>query len=229
MTPRGWLLPTPTYLIAQVFHRKLIGASRSSPSSVATCHTRTEGTDGRVSRVDRGMCDVLTPAGTVRARWGPKVWRQRSRLLSPRPRSATRCFSRTRVTRSGSPASCRDATPWRGRQCRQVAVTSKYWPPTSTSSRSASHATRHPAAGRIERLLALAWECGSHPAVLLTKSDLSADIDGIEEEVSELAIGASVIPVSIPQTRGWTPSARSPSQGKPSLSSAPRGQASRRS
>ena len=59
-----------------------------------------------------------------------------------------------------------------------------------------------PAPGRIERLLALAWECGSHPAVLLTKSDLSPDIDGIKEEVSQLAIGASVIPVSIPQARG---------------------------
>ena len=29
--------------------------------------------DGRVSRVDRGMCDVLTPSGTIRARWGSEV------------------------------------------------------------------------------------------------------------------------------------------------------------
>lgn len=161
-----------------------------------------EGTDGRVSRVDRGMCDVLTPAGTVRARWGPKV-----------------------VAAAGtSPL----ATPTVGDEVLLEDQGDQIWltrvlPRRNTVARaSVSPGSSHqqvlaanvdvlaicepchpaPAAGRIERLLALAWECDSHPAVLLTKSDLAPDIDGIEEEVSELAIGASVIPVSIPQTRG---------------------------
>ena len=59
-----------------------------------------------------------------------------------------------------------------------------------------------PAAGRIERLLALAWESGSHPAVLLTKADLSPDINRVADEVSLVAVGASVIPVSVPQATG---------------------------
>jgi ribosome biogenesis GTPase len=34
-----------------------------------------------------------------------------------------------------------------------------------------------PDLGRIERLLALAWQNGAEPVVVLTKSDLAADAD----------------------------------------------------
>lgn len=59
-----------------------------------------------------------------------------------------------------------------------------------------------PAAGRIERLLALAWESASHPAVLLTKADLAPDLEATVHSVAELALGASVIAVSVPQGEG---------------------------
>lgn len=59
-----------------------------------------------------------------------------------------------------------------------------------------------PAAGRVERLLALAWECGAQPAVLLTKADLDPDIDRTTTEVSALALGATVVPVSVPSGQG---------------------------
>ncbi len=53
-----------------------------------------------------------------------------------------------------------------------------------------------PSAGRVERLLALAWECGAQPAVLLTKADLASDVDRTLADVSALALGAAVLPVS---------------------------------
>lgn len=59
-----------------------------------------------------------------------------------------------------------------------------------------------PAAGRVERLLALAWECGTQPAVLLTKVDLDPDVDRTAAEVSALALGATVVPVSVPNSVG---------------------------
>lgn len=59
-----------------------------------------------------------------------------------------------------------------------------------------------PAPGRIERLLALAWECGAQPAVVLAKTDLDPDIDRTTSEVSALALGATVIPVSVPSNLG---------------------------
>ncbi|MGH7177116.1 MAG: ribosome small subunit-dependent GTPase A [Tepidisphaeraceae bacterium] len=48
---------------------------------------------------------------------------------------------------------------------------------------------------RIERYLALAWESGSVPLVLLTKADLAHDIQAVSGEVSAIAPGVDVLPV----------------------------------
>jgi len=54
----------------------------------------------------------------------------------------------------------------------------------------------YPDLGRLERFLALAWESGSQPAVLLTKADLVADVVDLIAEVTAVAPGCPVLAVS---------------------------------
>lgn len=49
---------------------------------------------------------------------------------------------------------------------------------------------------RVERYLALAWESGAEPVVLLTKSDLCPDVATCISEVEQVAPGVSVLAVS---------------------------------
>jgi len=57
--------------------------------------------------------------------------------------------------------------------------------------------TEAPHLNRLERLLSVAWESGARPVVLLTKADLSADVDSERAEVAGAAPGVEVIAVSI--------------------------------
>ncbi|WP_169846718.1 ribosome small subunit-dependent GTPase A [Rhodococcus marinonascens] len=50
--------------------------------------------------------------------------------------------------------------------------------------------------GRIERLLALAWESGAQPVVALTKSDIAQDVSIVISEVAAVAPAVTVIAVS---------------------------------
>lgn len=49
---------------------------------------------------------------------------------------------------------------------------------------------------RLERYLSIAWDSGSTPVVVLTKSDLCEDVDMKISEVENIAIGVDVIAVS---------------------------------
>jgi ribosome biogenesis GTPase len=53
-----------------------------------------------------------------------------------------------------------------------------------------------PDLGRLERLLALAWESGARPIVVLTKSDLVSDAAVVRDEVAAAAPGAEVLTLS---------------------------------
>ncbi|MFD8694073.1 ribosome small subunit-dependent GTPase A [Kitasatospora purpeofusca] len=53
-----------------------------------------------------------------------------------------------------------------------------------------------PDLGRIERFLALAWESGAEPLVVLTKADLVDDADFIRSDVEAAAPGVTVLVVS---------------------------------
>ncbi|BCJ50954.1 putative ribosome biogenesis GTPase RsgA [Actinoplanes sp. NBRC 14428] len=56
----------------------------------------------------------------------------------------------------------------------------------------------HPAPddARVERLLALAWESGAQPVVVLSKSDTARDPEAVARQLGELAPGVRVLPVS---------------------------------
>jgi ribosome biogenesis GTPase len=49
---------------------------------------------------------------------------------------------------------------------------------------------------RLERYITTAWESGAQPVVVLTKADLSLDVDAAVLEVETVAIGVPVHPVS---------------------------------
>jgi ribosome biogenesis GTPase len=60
------------------------------------------------------------------------------------------------------------------------------------------HSTSFADLGRIERLVALAWESGAQPVVLVTKADLFGDafgLDGLLADVAAAAPGVDVHPV----------------------------------
>nr|WP_042395892.1 ribosome small subunit-dependent GTPase A [Streptacidiphilus carbonis] len=59
-----------------------------------------------------------------------------------------------------------------------------------------------PDLGRVERFLALAWESGARPLVLLTKADAAPDGDLIREDVERVSPGADVLVVSALTGRG---------------------------
>lgn len=49
---------------------------------------------------------------------------------------------------------------------------------------------------RIERYLTIAWQSGAVPIVLLTKSDVATDADGLSEELESVAAGTTVLATS---------------------------------
>ncbi|MBM4408006.1 MAG: ribosome small subunit-dependent GTPase A [Chloroflexi bacterium] len=51
---------------------------------------------------------------------------------------------------------------------------------------------------RLERLVALAWESGGEPLVVVSNGDLVADVDGFVEHVGSVAPGVPVLGVSVP-------------------------------
>jgi ribosome biogenesis GTPase len=155
---------------------------------------------GRVCRVDRGVCDVITqrPEGAeaVRARWSPGV----TAASHESPANAPCVGDEVLLRDDGDQLWLETLQP------RRNAITR-----ASVSPGSSQHQVLaanvdavaicepclpEPSAGRVERLLALAWECGARPAVILTKTDLAMDLARMMIAVQQWAPGAEVIPVS---------------------------------
>ena len=157
---------------------------------------------GRVSRVDRGICDVLTPAGSTRARWSAGVSAEASH--SP---DAVPCVGDEVLLRLDGDQTWLDSVLPRRNAVTRASVepgSSKQQVLAANVDVLAICEPCHPApaAGRIERLLALAWECSAQPAVLLTKADLDPDVDRTAADVRTLALGAIVLPVSVASSVG---------------------------
>jgi ribosome biogenesis GTPase / thiamine phosphate phosphatase len=145
----------------------------------------------RVSRVDRGAVDVLVDGSdgelvTGRARWrstdpapavgdwvaladdptGPVV-----DVIHPR---------RTAIARAAAS----------GRSEAQVLAANVDLVVVTVS------AVPEPRPGMVERLVALAWDSGATPLVVVTKSDLTPDTDAIVADLAESAPGVDVVAVS---------------------------------
>ncbi len=151
---------------------------------------------GRISRVHRGACDVLTRAGELRADLAPAVHAASATHPELSPSVGDLCI----VTSEVDAPRILELLP------RRSAVTRAVVSPGS-SQRQVLAANvdvlavveplnTAPKLGRIERLLTLAWESGATPLVLLSKCDLDPDPDEWVTEVSTSAPGATILAVS---------------------------------
>ncbi|MET9534744.1 ribosome small subunit-dependent GTPase A [Streptomyces sp. NPDC006649] len=149
---------------------------------------------GRVVRVDRGRCDVITTAGPVRADTEYVVPRDPMRVVCTGDWAA--------VDPSGDPQFARALLP---RRTAFVRSTSSERSEGQILAANVDHAIIAVSLaveldlGRIERFLALAWESGAMPLIILTKADLVPDPTGLSylvEDVETTAPGVQVLPVS---------------------------------
>ncbi|NUU24117.1 MAG: GTPase RsgA, partial [Streptomycetaceae bacterium] len=144
-------------------------------------------TVGRVSRVDRAICDVVTEAGTLRAAHGTGAlpctgdWAAVAEIPGhPEPVVEALLDRRTALTRSSASGRSEGQVLAVNVDCVLIVV------PLDVA----------PDLGRIERLLTVAWNSGAQPAVVLTKADTVDDADQVRADVEAAAPGADVLVVS---------------------------------
>ncbi|MFE7408828.1 ribosome small subunit-dependent GTPase A [Streptomyces laurentii] len=151
---------------------------------------------GRVVRVDRGQCDVMTPEGLVRAD---------TTFVTPHDPMRVICtgdWAAVDPDGIGDPRYVRAYLPRRTAFARS---TSSKRSEGQILAANVDHAIIVVSLaveldlGRIERFLALAWESGAQPLVVLSKADLVPDPVGLSylvEDVETVAPGVQVLPVS---------------------------------
>jgi ribosome biogenesis GTPase len=144
---------------------------------------------GRVARVDRGRCDVLTEHGEVQAVWrGDPPCAGDWVALGGHHNVAAILPRRTAFVRGGVARESRGGLS--GDSQGQVLAANV------DVALVVEPASPDTSLGRIERLLALAWQSGAVPYVVITKADLAADLPGLVEAVTAAAPGAGVHAVS---------------------------------
>jgi ribosome biogenesis GTPase len=155
---------------------------------------------GRVIRVDRGQCDVITADGVVRA--------DTAFVTPPDPLRVVCTGDWVAVDPDGSPRYVRTYLP---RRTAFVRSTSSKRSEGQILAANVDHAVVAVSlAGeldlaRVERFLALAWESGAQPLVVLTKADLVPDpatLAHLVRDVETSAPGVPVLPVSAAHGEG---------------------------
>ncbi|MEV6180233.1 ribosome small subunit-dependent GTPase A [Streptomyces sp. NPDC052015] len=149
---------------------------------------------GRVVRVDRGQCDVVTGGGVVRAD---------TAFVTPHDPLRVVCTGDwVAVDAHGTPRYVRTCLP---RRTAFVRSTSSKRSEGQVLAANVDHAVIALSLaveldlGRVERFLALAWESGAQPVVVLTKADLVSDpavLAYLVEDVERSAPGVPVLTVS---------------------------------
>ncbi|MET8827900.1 ribosome small subunit-dependent GTPase A [Streptomyces sp. NPDC004610] len=149
---------------------------------------------GRVVRVDRGQCDVLTADGPLRAD---------TAFVTPHDPLRVVCTGDwVAVEPGGNPRYVRTYLP---RRTAFVRSTSSKRSEGQILAANVDHAIVAVSLaveldlGRVERFLALAWESGAQPVVVLTKADLVPDavtLGHLVQDVETSAPGVPVLPVS---------------------------------
>ncbi|MFI8967027.1 ribosome small subunit-dependent GTPase A [Streptomyces sp. NPDC053493] len=151
---------------------------------------------GRVVRVDRGQCDVLTPEGIVRAD---------TTFVTPHDPLRVICTGDWAAVDPEGVGDPRYARAYLPRRTAFARSTSSKRSEGQILAANVDHAIITVSLaveldlGRIERFLALAWESGAQPLVVLSKADLVPDVVGLSylvEDVETVAPGVQVLPVS---------------------------------
>jgi ribosome biogenesis GTPase / thiamine phosphate phosphatase len=166
---------------------------------------RTDSTPARVLRADRGVCTVLDATGVTRATLAGSVLlaaaHDPARLPCAGDWVVLRRWPDRRVT-----IDC--VLPRRTTLIRRTADKDASGQVLATNMDTVAvvepvHPAPDPA--RIERLLALAWESGAQPVVVLTKSDTTREPDAIALQIQESAPRVRVLPVSVRRGEGLEP------------------------
>jgi ribosome biogenesis GTPase len=158
---------------------------------------RADSTPGRVLRADRGVCTVLDRSGVVRASLAGAVLLaaagDTARLPCAGDWVVLRRWPDHRVT-----VDC--VLPRRTALIRRTADKDSSGQVLAVNMDVVAVVEpMHPApdAARIERLLALAWDSGARPVVVLAKADTARDPAAVARQLSVLAPGVPVLPVSV--------------------------------
>jgi ribosome biogenesis GTPase len=157
---------------------------------------RIDSRPGRVLRVDRGVCTVLTEHGTDRASLGGGVMAQAATDPVHLPCAGDWVVVRDWPDRR---TTLENVLPRRTaiiRRTADKAATGQVLAANMDAAAVVEPLDAGPDLGRIERLLALAWDSGAEPLVVLTKADTSNYPEAVTEQVREIAPGVPVLAVS---------------------------------
>lgn len=148
---------------------------------------------GRVSRVDRGVCTVLTAAGTSRASLGGDLLDAIAHDSTESPCAgdwaALRNWPDERTTLEAvlpRRTSIVRADPAPGSRGQVIAANLSHVGVVAGLD-------QEPGMTKLERMLTIAWQSGATPVVLLTKSDLAGDAADVARDVAVDAPGVEVI------------------------------------
>ncbi|MCP9985921.1 MULTISPECIES: ribosome small subunit-dependent GTPase A [Streptomyces] len=151
---------------------------------------------GRVVRVDRGQCDLVTAEGAVRAD---------TAFVTPHDPLRVVCTGDWAAVDPAGGTPPRYVRAYLPRRTAIVRSTSSKRSEGQVLAANVDHVVVAVSLaaeldlGRIERFLALAWESGAQPLVALTKADLVPDAAGVSylvHDVETTAPGVPVLPLS---------------------------------
>jgi ribosome biogenesis GTPase len=178
-----------------------IGYDAATAASFAPWDTA-DATLGRVVRVDKGVASVLTESGPVRASWGGPVLTRVAQDPTEAPCTGDWCVLRSWPDRR---TTIEHVLPRRTAVVRATAGKAAEGQVICANVDLVGVVVAlHPlpAETKIERLLALAWQSGARPVVLLTKADLVEDGDDVAADVRRLAPEIEVLQVSVSTGQG---------------------------
>jgi ribosome biogenesis GTPase len=163
---------------------------------------RSDTCPGRVLRSDRGVCTVFTENGTERASLGGGLLISGARDPADLP-----CAGDWVVLRRwpGARVTVECVLPRRTALIRRTAdkdASGQVLAANMDTVAVVEPMHPEPVDARLERLLALAWESGADPVVILTKSDMSAEPEAVARQIAGLAPGVAVVAVSVRLGRG---------------------------
>lgn len=166
---------------------------------------RPDSRPGRVLRVDRGVCTVLDAHGVARASLAGSVLldaaQDPARLPCAGDWVVLRHWPDRRVT-------IESVLPRRTTLIRRTSDKDSSGQVLAANMDTVAVVEpMHPAPddARVERLLALAWESGAQPVVVLSKSDTTSDPAAVARQLGASAPGVRVLPVSVRRDEGLTP------------------------
>ncbi|MEU7819570.1 ribosome small subunit-dependent GTPase A [Catellatospora sp. NPDC049133] len=151
---------------------------------------------GRVVRADRGVCTVLTAAGTARAGLGGPAM-----IAAAADPVALPCAGDWVALRHwpDNRTTIEAVLPRRSAIVRRTAdkdATGQVLAANVDTAAVIASPDPLPEPSTIERLLALVWDSGARPLLIITKADLVADPDALADQLAELAPGVEAIAVS---------------------------------